>query len=95
MTGMTLEEIYSKWPYADEKNYFAYLSEMRSLLTNTENLLQNYTGRRPVVSPTAVQVRDDLLDMVSKLEKYRKVRIPKKLLAEAQRENQEVLDNLE
>lgn len=74
---MTREQILEHWPYAEEVNH--QLTEMRTVLSRAETAyLNNLTEQQD----------DDLEAVIDILEKYRRVRIPKRM----PKENQEVVD---
>lgn len=74
---MTREQILERWPYAEEVSH--KLTEMRTVLSRAETAFMNNLTH---------EMDADLEAVIDILEKYRRVRIPKRPV----KENQEVLD---
>lgn len=71
--NMTREQILARWPFAEEVSH--KLTEMRTVLSRAETAyLSNLTD----------QMDDDLEAVIDILEKYRRVRIPKRPVKENQ-----------
>jgi hypothetical protein len=74
---MTAEQILARWPFADQVSH--QLTEMRTVLSRAETAYMNNLTD---------QMDRDLEDVINILEKYRRVKLPKRPV----KTNQEILD---